>query len=431
MKQIDKICLEIIDVYKDITKTTNFVNVFRPAGNEFQDSVVNSLIDRFSLTKAKKSIYPVSSDQLPYKFIIPYHSEPYIANDKRDKKTYKKLISKNKTGLFKITFNDGSLLLVARWFEGYGKMETLQHLVIGEFGPYASYLRALESHTKIVQKPKPGVYRVVMTQFGPNYAEIKDLPTSPVIHPKVEEVENDIEYYFNNVNLYTRFKQSGVRKFMLISEPGTGKSSIFYKIAKKYAKEKSIVFATDIESAAYHLSACAKSKVSTIIFIEDADSTLGNMHGSSSVLNFLDGVDTPYNPNGSLILMSTNYPEKIEKRILTRPGRIDKIFHIDALKGDWALRCAELYFDEYFDVSKNSSKMLGIVDGMTGAQIKELALASMSYAASNAKDIDISLIKEVKEVFAKNLSEAYKYAEENSVKRLTKGAIDSFGFNEF
>lgn len=75
--------------------------------------------------------------------------------------------------------------------------------------------------------------------------------------------------------------------------------------------------------------------------------------------------------------------------------------------------------------------MLGIVDGMTGAQIKELALASMSYAASNAKDIDISLIKEVKEVFAKNLSEAYKYDEENSVKRLTKGAIDSFGFNEF
>lgn len=417
MKRMDSVCLDIINIYRDITKTKNFVNVFVPGnGSEFENQIVDEIIDKHS--NKSKGVFPISHEQIEYKGIVPYHVYPFVGNDKRDRKTYKKLQSRNKTGLFKITFSDKSILLVARWFEGFGRNEVVQNIVVGERSTYSSYLRALDTQIKLNQKPKTGIFRANMTQFGLMYSDVKDLPSSPVIHPKLDELKKDIKYYFDNVNIFTRFKQSGVRKFMLISEPGTGKSSMFYKIAAMYGKEKSVVFATDIDSAAAHLSKCAKHKVSTIIFLEDADTALGGPVTHASILNFLDGVDTPYNPNGSLILMSTNFPERIEERILTRPGRIDKIFNIDALFGSWAVDCADLYFSEFFSVKRNKSKIEPIVSGMTGAQIKELALTCMSYAASNERTIDIPLIAEVKENFAKNISDAYKFSDKSSLKKL-------------
>jgi len=425
---MDKICLDIIDVYRDETKTTAFVNVFTPSDDmQFEHITIEELINRYKNTKIKK-IYPTNYEQIPYKNIVPYHIAPRFGDNKSNRATYGKLVSRNKTGLFKITFSDNTILLVVRWIEGFGRNETIRHLVVGEYSSYAHYLRAFDIQRRINQKPKAGIYRATMTQFGMNYDEIKELPTSPVIHPKLDELKKDVEYYFNNVKLFTRFKQSGVRKFMLISEPGTGKSSMFYKLASAYGKQKSVVFVTDIQSAAAHLSKCAKHKMSTIIFLEDADSTLGDSRGNSAVLNFLDGVDTPSNPQGAMILMSTNFPERIEERILTRPGRIDKIFNIDALNGHWALECADLYFSDFFDVKKNSEKVEKLVSGMTGAQIKELALASMSFASSSERTIDVSLIEEVKKMFAKNLSEAYKYSEQNSLKQLRKRNAKSIGF---
>lgn len=417
MRQVDRLCLSVIDRYRTESKIDKFVNVYHPYNSEFEHNVVEMVISK-NKKYSKKNI-PIKCEQLKFDSIVPYHINASLSTTVDNKR---KFVTANKTGLFKITFDNNSILLVARWLEGWGKNEITKCIVVGDAQTYSNYLKALELEVKSNQKPKNGIFRAYMTQFGMQYLPLDNvLPVSPVIHPKVAEIEKDMKYYFDNVKLFTRFKQSGVRKFMLISEPGTGKSSLFYKIARENEKTKNVVFVTDIEAAASHLKICAKYKVPSIIFIEDADSTLANHNGNSSVLNFLDGVDTPTNPMGSLIIMSTNFPEKIEERILTRPGRIDKIYNFDSLKGDWALECADLYFDKYFDVKTNKTELLPIVDGMTGAQIKELALASMSYASSSQKKIDTTLIKEVKNLFSKNLSEAYKYAEQNSIKKLTKG----------
>ena len=73
--------------------------------------------------------------------------------------------------------------------------------------------------------------------------------------------------------------------------------------------------------------------VPTVVILEDAESTLSDGNSTqSSVLNFLDGVDQPSNKNGAYILMTTNHPERIEDRVLRRPGRIDRIFQVGPLK---------------------------------------------------------------------------------------------------
>ncbi len=47
-----------------------------------------------------------------------------------------------------------------------------------------------------------------------------------------------------------------------------------------------------------------------------------------TVLNILDGVATPDNPAGTLLLATSNDPEKIDQRIRDRPGRIDAIIEL-------------------------------------------------------------------------------------------------------
>lgn len=423
MKQIDRICGEIIKEYHTITGTNKFVNVFTCNGGEISNEVINDLIQIFKDKKLKK-VAPISYEQLSFKGLIPYNIDPYI-----NKEGKHKFVIREKTGLFKLTFNNGDILLIGRWMEGFGKSWTIRSVVIGETSTYYSYLKAFDHEVKKRSKPKNGIFRATFNQATGtvDYIPLTNLPNSPVIHPRVEEIQGDVNYYFNNVKLFTRYKQSGVRKFMIISEPGTGKTSLFYKLAQENRDKRCVIFCTDIQTAAHNIKLCAKHKVSTLIFLEDADSALqGNAH--SSVLNFLDGVDTPYNPNGSLILMSTNFPENIEPRILTRPGRIDKRYEFELLSGKYAFECAKLYFGELFAVDKYKKQITEVASGMTGAQIKELALSSMSYAASTNREIDITLIEEVKRDLAKNLKEAYKYAEQNSVKKMLGEDSSGFGF---
>src|ERR1700694_3272317 len=51
-------------------------------------------------------------------------------------------------------------------------------------------------------------------------------------------------------------------------------------------------------------------------------------HELQLVLNTLDGVATPDNEAGTLLLATSNDPEKIDQRIRDRPGRIDILIEI-------------------------------------------------------------------------------------------------------
>ncbi|NJR12369.1 AAA family ATPase, partial [bacterium] len=52
----------------------------------------------------------------------------------------------------------------------------------------------------------------------------------------------------------------------------------------------------------------------------------------AQMLNVLDGSETPLNPQGTLLIATTNHPEQIDNRVMKRPGRLDRIFIIPELK---------------------------------------------------------------------------------------------------
>jgi len=326
------------------------------------------------------------------------------------------------TGIFKIHFPNGEFMYYAKWLSGGGKSRSTEAMFAAEKKVWYKFLSLMSNESKKRAKPKKGIFKLQQTQHGIVYNKLDKLQDTPVVHPSIDILEKDIAYYFSNLKLFTRFGMSGVRKTILVGPPGTGKTSMAIQLAKKFRTEKSVCFATNIGDVAEHLISAAKSKVSTLIILEDAEMTLQN--ANSELLNFLDGVNLPQNSKGAYIILTTNHPDRIESRIFKRPGRIDKIISFGTLTEKYAIQCANIYFEDIlFDKKtkvgttkgdKLREELYPFVDNSTGAEIKELAQATASYAASEALEVTVDVVKTVKERMKDNVNDIMKYAEETS-----------------
>jgi len=368
-----------------------------------------------------KNFHITEIESIPSKSIIGYSFGIDLIKRKKD-------IVKiaDQTGVFKIKFSDGSIFMYAKWISGGGKAKDVEGLFAAEQIAWYKFTKLMTRERKRVSKPKSGIYRVNSDPGGSIFYSDLEVPSSPVVHQETKNLVNDLEYYFANTKKFMRFNRPGTRKILMVGEPGTGKSSLCMKLAIKYSHDTCIVFSTSIEALAGHLASCAKHSMRTIGFLEDAENTI--RPGSSGVLNFLDGVDQPRNVAGSYIVMTTNNPQQLEDRITKRPGRIDKIIKFGAVEGVYALKVAELYFDEIMDkgfkidkASKSDkNNMHKVVNGMTGAQIKNLAETTAMHVASNPKikKITFKVIEDVKKHIQETLKEVDKYADAESLNKV-------------
>jgi hypothetical protein len=345
---------------------------------------------------------------------------------------------KSQSGMFKIAFSDGSNLFFAQRLVGLGKTEFVDSYAVASKQTLNKYYQYLNKQAKINSKPKIGLYKIhtVNTPFGEklNYELIKpkDYKTNIVFHQNKGLLKDDVQQFFDNISYYTRFSQPGSRRLLLVGEPGGGKTSAAMLLAQEYAKAMCVVIATDLKSAMMHTYNISKAKMPTLIILEDAESTLP--WGSAGVLNFLDGVNQPKTEKGCYMILTTNFPQRIEPRILKRPGRIDKVIKFGALNEENSVLCMKHYFDGIlFDSKKDSKKKVEeilkqvyeeiILDKenggtMTGAQIKNLSETIMAYAVSNkVETITVDTLKKVVEALNRDLKEVYDMADEESISR--------------
>lgn len=348
-----------------------------------------------------------------------------------------KISFQSESGIFKVTFSNGSVMLFSQRIVGFGRAETIESIIIATKDTLNAYYRYLNKQAKINSKPKIGFYKIftVTTPTGEiklNYEEIKKKDRKKnniVFHQNKVLVENDVKQFFDNLDLYTRFDLPGSRRLLLVGEPGGGKTSAANQIAIDYADKMCVVQATDLKSVMMHTFNVSKAKMPSLIILEDAEATIP-WH-SSGVLNFLDGVNQPKTEKGCYTILTTNFPKAIEPRILKRPGRIDKIIKFGVLDEVNSILCTKHYFDGIlFDSKKDSKETIEemlkqvyekiLVDkdnvSMTGAQIKNLSEATIAYSVSKGiTKIDINTLIEVKEELSKDLKDVYEMADEESM----------------
>lgn len=380
---------------------------------------------------------PIKDDMLPN--VVLKHSFDNIKGT---------LNFQSQSGIFKITFSDGNILFFAQRLVGMGKSEFVDSYAVASKKTFNKYYQYLNKQAKINSKPKVGLFKIhaVNTPFGErlNYEEIKqkDYKKNIVFHQNKELVADDIKQFFENIEYYTRFSQPGSRRMLLVGEPGGGKTSAAMLIAQDYAKTMCVVVATDLKSVMMHTYNISRAKMPTFVILEDAETTIP--WGSSGVLNFLDGVNQPKTEKGCYMVLTTNHPKSIEPRILKRPGRIDKVIKFGALDEINSIMCVKHYFDGIIFNSKKDSKekveeilkqvyeeiILDKTNGgtMTGAQIKNLSEAIMSYAVSNkVETITVDTLKKVVEALNRDLKEVYEMADEES---MSKDRMTPIGFSD-
>jgi energy-coupling factor transporter ATP-binding protein EcfA2 len=219
--------------------------------------------------------------------------------------------------------------------------------------------------------------------------------------PLKSRLYEDMEAFFKQgVGIYKELKLAPFRKLLLAGIPGTGKTMLCAAMAKLAINEKRIVVyvsGADRDGASFEkiqraLQAVAAAQYPVLLIVEEIDAYLQG-DDKARVLNVLDGVESPNNPKGALMLATTNYPEVIDERIAKRPGRLDRIFIIPPIENeDQAERMLRHYMAEQWH-DDHASIVPGLV-GQPGAFVREVALHARMLAAHEAQtDVTLDLLE--------------------------------------
>lgn len=401
-----------------------------------------------SYKNEKVKIDPTTKNFRPIKFepikddLLPNVVLSYEFDDKKNKMNFK-----SQSGIFKVQFSDGSILFFAQRLTGMGRTSGIESYAVAHKKTLNKYYQYLKKQFKINSKPKVGLHRIMIqnTNFGPklHYEAIKpkDFKKNIVFHQNKELVADDIKQFFDNLDMYTRFSQPGSRRLLLVGEPGGGKTSAAMLLAQEYSKTMCVVVASDLKSVMMHTFNISKAKMPTLVILEDAESSIP--WGNSDVLNFLDGINQPKTEKGCYMILTTNFPQRLEPRILKRPGRIDKIIKFGALDEMNSILCVKHYFDGIlFNSKKDSPKQIKevlqqvyeeiILDKatggtMTGAQIKNLSESTIAYSISKRiENVTVDVLKKVSEALVKDLKDVYEMADEES---MSKERMEPVGYS--
>ncbi len=213
-----------------------------------------------------------------------------------------------------------------------------------------------------------------------------------VILPELlkNDLRDDMEAFFNDgVHIYQQLNLAPFRKLLLVGPPGTGKTMLCAALAKLALQQKRVVVyvsGADEDGASFHkihhaLNVVANARYPVLMIVEEIDVYL-RKDDKAQILNVLDGLESPNNPRGALLLATTNYPEVIDERIAKRPGRMDRIIIIPTIQDtEQAARMLSRYMGPQWQDSHRS--VVPHLVGQTGAFVREVALYARMLAAHN------------------------------------------------
>lgn len=148
-----------------------------------------------------------------------------------------------------------------------------------------------------------------------------------------EEMRADIQKFKDDQQRYVDLGIPWHRGYLLHGPPGTGKSSTIMTLASEFRSDVYFLSVAELKDGGALVNALSECDSGDFLVLEDVDTaraTSGDGDGKEeavfdTLLNTLDGVLTP---EGLIVIMTTNHPEKLDKR-LVRPGRVDRRFKLD------------------------------------------------------------------------------------------------------
>jgi len=150
------------------------------------------------------------------------------------------------------------------------------------------------------------------------------IPNDPIMSNTLEE----INAFWKNREKFERYGFLHRRGYMFYGPPGSGKSALVSLIMKEIIKNGGVIFngkRPDILEMGLKQFRILEESRPIICLFEDIDAIIRN-YGEESLLSLLDGesqIDKVLN------IATTNYPEKLDKRLINRPRRFDRVLKIE------------------------------------------------------------------------------------------------------
>ena len=258
-------------------------------------------------------------------------------------------------------------------------------------------------------KIKKGCHTLTETNMGVilEKFELRDYSLLKTID-NTSAIIDERDKFFSNLEVYKELKREPKRAILLCSPPGVGKSSAINEVCKSSLAldgtaviiwDTSEIRATAVNKFFLSRSEFHKDVKRLIMVIEDIEGgTVEDDYGSrgavSSLLNFLDGVGSPFKGIPTFIIATTNNPEKSVGALIDRPGRFDKVLE---MKTPNAEECAEL-----LKFIKNQKDDLSTEDKQA-AEIcarNEFSIAHIQEAVVRARLDDITVKEAVEQLVA-------------------------------
>lgn len=189
-----------------------------------------------------------------------------------------------------------------------------------------------------------------------------------------EKVIKQIEKFWTLENHFREYGFLWKRGILLWGPPGSGKTSTVQLITADIIKRGGIalsIYNPSLSAAGLHIMRKIEPKRPIVAILEDVDAIVSRF-GEAELLALLDGEQQIDNV---VYLATTNYPQKLDYRIVNRPSRFDVIEKI----GMPNAAAREVYLQAKSKLlSKNSKtlkKWIEDTEGFSVAHLKELLIA--------------------------------------------------------
>ncbi len=143
-----------------------------------------------------------------------------------------------------------------------------------------------------------------------------------------KSVIHEIQTFWGKEKLFTSYGFLHRRGYLFYGPQGTGKSSVVKQIMEDVVRRGGLVFLCDnpkfLNQALVTLRQAEPERQLVCVF-EDIDAIIAK-YGEDELLALLDGANMI---DHVLNIATTNYPERLDRRIVSRPRRFDRVIKVD------------------------------------------------------------------------------------------------------
>lgn len=220
-----------------------------------------------------------------------------------------------------------------------------------------------------------GAYELHLDGYGKPHFHSKELKVDELIDFSgsfPSQILSEIEKFWEMGPRFARYGFLHRRGYLFYGKQGCGKSSLIHQIVTKIIGAGHVAFFCRFPqhflNVAEQFRKVEPERPMVCIF-EDVDALIHH-YGDSDLLQWLDGntqVDKAVN------IASTNYPEKLDKRIVSRPRRFDRVLKIQS--PDARMRAEFLKRKLHDQTEAERSVWVELSEGLPFAALAELIIS--------------------------------------------------------